>query len=173
MNQRSATQDSARIARRAWMTSAAAVIAVAGCNDLLLSLPSEGPPQAMSFALAELGTDRRTVEVRGDTVVMRRFKGHDTPELLDSTRTVPSAADWRAFWSATERAGVRKWARRYADYDVVHGIGWGLRITHDNYTLETDGSNAYPDRNGRQHDEVTEDFLGFVRAMGDLAGKPL
>jgi hypothetical protein len=158
---------------RVWLIAAGAALAV-GCNDMLIALPSEGPPQAMDFALAEVGTDRRTVQVRGDTVVMRRTKRDDTSAVLDSVRVVPTAGQWRALWSAAERAGVRNWARRYADQDVVNGTGWGLRIVNEEgWTFESDGSNAYPDRNGREHDEVTEDFLLFVDAVGDLVGKPL
>lgn len=173
MTRLSAAHHTARRPRlRAWMTAAAAIV-LAGCGDMLISLPGEGPPQAMNFALAEAGADRRTVEVRGDTVVMRRTRANDASAVLDSARTVPSAAQWRAFWSAAERAGVRRWARRYADADMVSGTGWGLRIIHDGYSLESDGSNAYPDRDGREHDDVTEDFMGFVQAVGDLVGKPL
>jgi hypothetical protein len=58
--------------------------------------------------------------------------------------------------------------------DIVDGGGWGLRLQAEGRTIESTGSNAYPDRSGREHEnEVTDAFLEFVDALGDLAGQSL
>jgi hypothetical protein len=56
----------------------------------------------------------------------------------------------------------------------VDGVGWGVRIAAGGRLVESSGSNAYPDRFGREHElGMTEDFRAFLTAVGELVGHPV
>jgi hypothetical protein len=150
---------------------ASVLIAFAACDNPLAALPEEGVPDVLEYSSGGFGADSRSVELRGDTVVYRRTPwGHSVPSIV--TARVPTADEWRRFWAAAEKAGVGRWRRRYVAENVVDGSGWGLRLQAGGETIVSEGSNAYPDRSGREHEnEVTDAFFEFVDALGDLAGQ--
>jgi hypothetical protein len=155
----------------AWLATAVLgiAIALAACDDATGPLPTEGTPDDLEFSIYGFGDGESTVELRGDTVVLRRTR----PAGIDTVRAVPTADAWRAFWSATERAGVRRWRARYAA-DAIDGVGWSLRIGAGARLVESSGSNAYPDRFGREHEfSMTDDFRAFLTAVGQLVGHPV
>jgi hypothetical protein len=153
---------------------AGAALALTACSDALEPLPREGVPDAFEFSRGGYGTGSRGVEVRGDTVVFRRVPWEgDVPFTVDSVRVVPTAEAWRAFWDAVGEAGVHRWRSRYAA-DVIDGAGWSLRIVAGGREIESHGSNAYPDRLGREHEvDSTPDFEAFADAVGALVGRDL
>lgn len=152
-----------------------ALLALAGCGDPVRVLPREGAPEALEFTLVGYESESYLVGTRGDTVVLRRIPWAARPGTrIDSVRVVPTPDAWRAFWSAAERAGVDRWRRRYVSERVVDGLGWELRIVAGGRTVESEGTNAYPDRYGREHEvEPTEEFEAFRAAVGALVGRPL
>src|SRR5687767_6063018 len=58
---------------RAWIAAAGAVLALAGCDDPTgPRLPSEGAPEDLRFAIGGFGATTRSLQMRGDTVVVYR-----------------------------------------------------------------------------------------------------
>jgi hypothetical protein len=52
---------------------------------------------------------------------------------------------------------------------VVDGTGWSLLLVHDEFRVESDGSNAYPERNGRERELSTTDaFEALLAALHAL-----
>lgn len=160
---------------RTWITSAGAALAVAACSSDATGprLPAEGAPDDLAFYMGGFGATTRTLQMRGDTVVVRRTEWGEMGTVGDSLKVIPSAEAWRAFWAGADEAGVGMWKPRYRDEDIVDGGGYTLRLVVDGRIIESAGSNAYPDRHGREHEgDVTEDFLGFVETIGELIGQP-
>lgn len=165
--------------RRGWIlrTSIAAVLSVvalamAGCEEAVAPLPREGVPDVLRFSMAGYGMGSSGVELRGDTVVYRRVPWDgDEPTTVDSVRVVPTAEAWRAFWDAVDEAGVRRWRLRYLS-EAVDGVGWMLSLEAEGRRVLSSGSNAFPDRQGRQIvDGPTPDFDAFADAVGALVGR--
>lgn len=150
-------------------------LALAGCGDSTLPLPAEGAPDELEFSIGGFGTTSRVLRLEGATIAVRRVPwGWSPGEPVDSIRVTPTEEAWREFWSDADRAGVRLWQPRYRQENVVDGGGYGLRIVVDGDVIESSGSNAYPDRRGREHEgEMTDDFRGFLDALGELIGEPL
>lgn len=145
-------------------------LALAGCDDATGPLQGEGAPDDLEFSIGGFGVGESTVELRGDTVVLRRTRRAG----IDTVRAVPKPDSWRAFWSGTERAGVRWWRARYTADGIVDGVGWSVRIAAGGRRVESSGSNAYPDRFGRKHElDMTGDFRAFLTAVGELVGQPV
>lgn len=163
--------------RRTWTAAAAlaAVLALAACGDPTGPLPREGAPQELRFSIGGYGVGSSLVELRGDTLTLRRIPWDWRPGTpLDTVRVVPTADAWRAFWTAAEGSGVRRWRERYVAEGIADGVGWGLRITAGRLRIRSEGSNAYPDRRGREHEnEMTHDFLALLAAVGEMVGEPL
>jgi hypothetical protein len=142
-------------------------LALATCDDATGPLQAEGAPDDFKFSMYRFAGGETTVESRGDTVVLRRTR----PEGIDSVRAVPTPDSWRAFWTATERAGVRRWRARYTAEAIVDGNGWSVRIAAGGRLVESSGHNAYPDRFGREHEPfMTDDFRVFLTAVSELVG---
>jgi hypothetical protein len=154
---------------------AAALAALAGCDNPAAPFPDEGPARVLVFSGGGFGTGAHRVEARGDTVVLTRIPWEGLPGgRPDSVRTVPTAAAWRAFWDAADQAGVRRWESRYRAENIVDGYGWSLDLAAGGSRVRSTGSNAYPDRRGREHEgESTPEFRAFVAALEALAGAPL
>jgi hypothetical protein len=151
-------------------------IAIAACDDPTLSLPREGAPEELRFSYSAFFGPSQSVELRKDTLVLRRAGWSDgiNPPAVDSVRVVPTAEEWRGFWDAVEETGVGRWRRRYVAENIADGLGWQLRLRVAGGRVESEGSNAYPDRSGREHEgEPTPEFLAFVDALGDLVGQPI
>lgn len=165
---------SARRSRRAALLLGAA-LALAGCDDPVAPLPGTGAPDTLVFSLGGFGVGQSTVELRGETVVLRRTRWSSDPNTAtDSVRVVPSAEAWRTFWDDTERAGVHRWRSRYVVDGIADGTGWSVRIVVGGRRVESTGSNAFPDRFGRRHElGMTDDFLAFVTALDELVGSPV
>jgi hypothetical protein len=145
------------------------------CDDPTGPLPREGAPQELRYAVGGFAVGSAQVELRGDTVVLVRKPWDARPGTpIDSVRTVPTAEAWRDFWEAAREAGVRRWRARYVAEGIVDGSGWSLRIVAPGTRVESNGSNAYPDRHGLEHEnEVTGDFRAFEAAIEALVGAPL
>jgi hypothetical protein len=148
---------------------------LASCDDPTGPLPREGAPRELRYSVGGFGVGSAQVELRGDTVVLVRTPWDAGPGTRsDSVRTVPTAEAWRSFWEAAADAGVRRWRARYNAEGVVDGSGWSLRIVAPGSKIESNGSNAYPDRHGLEHEnEVTREFRAFEAALEALAGAPL
>jgi hypothetical protein len=127
----------------------------------------------LKFPIGGFGTSSRFLELRGDTVVARRIPSNFSPGVaIDTIRVVPTSEAWRAFWAAVDNAGVKNWNEQYVAAGVVDGEGWGLRVVSNDRQVESSGSNAYPDRGGRQHDlERTAEFQSFLAAVNALVGQ--
>ena len=156
---------------RAFTVLVGVALALAACDDATGPLPRTGVPDGLEFSIGGFSVGASTVELRGDTVVLRRWR---PGAVNDSVRAVPTPDSWRAFWSATERAGVQRWRARYAAEGIVDGVGWSVRISAGGRLVESSGNNAYPDRFGRKHEiGMTDDFRAFLTAVGELVGHPV
>jgi hypothetical protein len=148
----------------------AITIAVAACeNDPTAALPREGAPRQLEFVIGGFGLDSRHVLLREDTVVYWRVSW--ATGLADSVRAVPTEDQWRDFWASVDEIGVDQWERRYVYSNVVDGTGWGLLLQTEDREIVSTGSNSFPGRLGREHEnEVTPEFLAFLDTLGDLVG---
>lgn len=149
-------------------------LAAAGCDDLTgPDLPREGVPRELQVSVGGFGFGSHDVTLRGDTlvVVRRDFFGPQTPT---TATVVPDAAAWRRFWEGLDDAGVDRWPRRCENRDVADGGGFSLRIATGTDAWEAQGSNSYPQANGRCNGspEHSADFRAFLAAVSDLIGRP-
>jgi hypothetical protein len=153
--------------------AAAALLLLASCADSTAPLWHEGAPEALSFTFGGYGASSLAVNLRGETVVVRRapwdWEGN---AVADSVVVVPTTEAWAEFWAAAETAGVHNWRSRYHAH-VMDGVGWTLRLEAGGRTLESQGSNAFPDRHGREHEVETDAFRAFLDALGALVGQAL
>lgn len=148
---------------------------LASCDSLTAPFPEEGPPDELEYSVGGFGVGSAGVELRGDTVVLVRRSWDSRPgSPPDSIRNVPTSQAWRDFWKAAANAGVRRWRPSYRAENVVDGSGWTLRLLASGSKVESTGSNAYPDRQGFEHElDVPEEFQAFEAAIEALAGAPL
>lgn len=149
----------------------AVLTAVTGCADPTAPLPRDGPPDELNFSYGGWMMDIVTVELQGTSVAMWRRPADWHPGVaIDTVRAVPTDEAWRTFWIAADRAGLRRWRSSYSA-EVLDGAGWTLRLVAGDFSLESAGSNAYPDWRGREHElQMTEEFLSFMGALGNLVG---
>jgi hypothetical protein len=148
-----------------------ALVAQPGCGDATGPLPDEGAPDELTFSIGGFAVDSRELELRDDTVVLRRWRAGDA---VDSVRAVPTSDQWRAFWMAAGRAGLARWRAQYVAEDILDGTAWSLRLAAGGRVITSSGSNAYPDWRGREHEGVmTDEFRAFLTALGALVGEPV
>jgi hypothetical protein len=151
----------------------AAFLALASaCSDISAPLQLEGRPTILEFSIGGFGAPSRQLELRGDTVIARRRPFDWTPgSPTDSVRVIPTAEQWRAFWIAADAAGVQQWHVQYDAAGIVDGEGWSLSVASRDRAISSWGSNAYPDRNGREHEgQRSAEFQAFLNALNVLAG---
>ena len=160
--------------------AALALLLLAGCGEGSLfagppALPTDGPPTALEVRLDGFGYGAHLVTlVGGDTLLVER-----RPEWrIDSagiTRVVPTAAQWRAFWDAADRAGVARWPRSCVNARIADGAGYTVTIgTASERRLEAGGMNAYPRADGRCDLDGgwTTEFRTLMEATSRLIGRP-
>lgn len=143
--------------------------ALAGCGDPTAPLPIEGAPHELEFEIAGWGVGATKWLLRGDTLVYRVTTEDFTSAT--ETRTIPSAEEWRAFWIEMQRTGLNQWRKRYVAEGIADGEGWNTRVRIGNVLIESQGSNAYPDERGREHElQRTAAFEAFLAALRRLSG---
>lgn len=142
------------------------------CIDATAPLQHDGKPLTLEFSIGGYGAPSRQIELRGDTVVARRRPYTWAPGgPTDSVRVVPTAEEWRAFWAAADDAGVQRWHTEYNAEQIADGEGWSIRLGSGLREINSWGSNAYPDRNGREHEaEQTAEWRAFKTSLNVLAG---
>jgi hypothetical protein len=144
----------------------------AACIDATSPLQHEGRPAVLEFSIDGYGAPSRQLELRGDTLVARKRPFIWVPNApTDSVRVVPTAEQWRAFWAAADEAGVQRWHTEYNAEQIQDGEGWIIRIASGGREINSWGSNAYPDRNGHEHEGVrTAEWNVFKTSLNTLAG---
>lgn len=159
------------ISRRAY-AAAVLALALAACAETTGPLPRAGVPDDLAFTLSGYGAGSTSVHLLGGTVTVKRFPWNLQPGMqVDSVVVVPTAEAWAEFWTAVDESGVHRWRRTYHAEGVADGAGWGLRLAGGGVVVQTQGSNAYPDRDGREHEmEMTPEFRAFLDALGTLTG---
>lgn len=151
---------------------ALACLSAASCGDPLGPVPSDGPPEALHYESGGFVAVTRTVDLVGDTVVVR-LQGYGPADgPVDVTRRrVPSAEQWRAFWRGVREAGVRSWPRECTNPNVLDGGGFALTLGWGGGARRYAYSNAYPLPGGRCSDDsyaAVERFLDGLAAVADL-----
>lgn len=162
-----------RAARARLTVIVSIAFAFAGCTDPVGPLPREGAPDELRFSVGGFGMGTTIVELDDEGVAVTRIPWNLEPGVtIVPVHVVPSAEAWSDFWTAAERAGVRRWRDKYVAEGVVDGAGWSLRIRSGDVLIDSFGSNAWPDSRGREHErDVTADFQAFLEAVGTLAGQ--
>jgi hypothetical protein len=143
------------------------------CSSSTAPLPTEGAPDELRVTYGGFGFGSHDVTLRNDTLVVVR-RNDFRPESTTTATVVPDAAAWQRFWTAADAAGVARWPRRCANTNIVDGGGFSLRIVADARTWESQGSNSYPQANGRcsGEPEHSRDFQAFTAAVSQLIGRP-
>lgn len=81
----------------------------------------------------------------------------------------PTSNGWKSFWATADNAGLWSWDREYYDNsDILDGTQWNLELKLRGRTVNTGGSNAYPDSQGSSSMERTEAFNTFLSALREL-----
>lgn len=155
-------------------TVCSALLVFAACADSTRPLPRVGAPDVLEFSIGGYGGTSTAIEVQGETVTMIQVPWDWEPgSAIDTVRTDPSPEAWRAFWTTVQEAGVSNWKSSYRAEGIVDGIGWSLLLEGNGQRIESQGSNAYPDRDGREHEDETSGFQSFTAALEALTGVPL
>jgi hypothetical protein len=102
---------------------------------------------------------------------------HDMGEdrVLVSEEISPSADRWQAFRAALDRLGVWSWQEHYTDPKVCDGTGWSAEIVYADQSIDSGGSNCFPDRTGAPisitQAKRGDTFDQFCSAVSELAGR--
>lgn len=154
---------------------AGSILVSGGCGDATGPLPRDGVPQALEFSMGGYGTTSVRVKLQGDVLLVTRTPWvSGEPFVIDSMHVQPDAEAWTNFWAAADEAGVRRWSERYRAEHIEDGMGWSLRLKAPGVHIESNGSNAYPDRRGREHEGAPPaDFRAFMDAVSELIDAPL
>ena len=146
--------------------------ALVACDDGVGPLPREGIPEALEFSIGSFATGSSRWELQEDTLLFLSIPPDVNTVGIDTVRRVPAPEEWTAFWATVREAGVWNWNGRYEAEGVVDGTGWSLRLSAQDVSVDAEGINAYPDRQGEEHEnEVTDAFRAFRQALEDLAGE--
>jgi hypothetical protein len=149
-----------------------AALLAAACGESTAPMQAQNAPRELAFdvTIPEPG-EATHVKMDGAAVVVTHFRWRDADGPRERVRVVPTAAQWAAFWTAAEAAGVRQWTGDYEAEGVQDGVGWSLRLAGEGVAIDSHGTNAYPDRHGQEHEmQVTADFRAFLDALGTLTG---
>ena len=162
--------------RRSMLTHVVSVSVALGatslaCENATAPLLPDEPPEELRFTTAGYGSGFTIIQLKDDVVEMWHVPWLWTSgQPIDTMRTVPTSQEWRNFWIAAERAGVRRWRARYEDRNVADGVAWTFRLVTGDFTLESSGSNAFPDALGAEHGHpMPAEFGALITAMENLA----
>lgn len=88
----------------------------------------------------------------------------------------PTPEQWREFRQALDKLKVWHWRDSYPTNGVMDGTQWSLDIAFGDQSIKTQGSNNYPERDGKPNGapEFTESFKQYLDAIKKLTGgKPI
>lgn len=86
------------------------------------------------------------------------FARYDEDVTEQVTLDIP-AEQLAAFWAEIDTLGVWDWAPEYIDDNVCDGTHWTITLHHNGRSLDSHGSNAYPER-----------FKALCAALSHLCG---
>lgn len=88
------------------------------------------------------------------------------------TKIRPTPDEWREFRAALDALNVWKWQPEFPSNGVADGTQWSLDIAYADRALKSQGSNNYPDANGKpnRQPEMTPTFRGYLAAVRKLTG---
>jgi hypothetical protein len=144
------------------------LVAAAGCGDPLAPLPADGAPQEFVFRTEGFLAYSTTARVAGDTLQVRTVGQLPRGVVDTTTRRVPSAAEWRAFWDAVRAAGVARWPAKCGDNGERDGGGFSFVLAWADTRRSGQYINAAPTAAGGCSEAdyaAAERFLGAVRAL--------
>lgn len=111
-----------------------------------------------------------SVKLKDGSLVYSASKGG---QEIDSSKIIPTAAQWREFHDALNNLNVWQWRTNYINPDVLDGTQWSLEIKFEDQSLKTCGSNCYPKADGRPNGkpEFTKEFCNYLKAVKKLLGE--
>jgi hypothetical protein len=148
-------------------------LVLAACSDTTVPQPAENAPQDFEYSVsAPEGGVSTWVQMDGGVVVVTHTeRTYGQSPRTRRVRTVPTAGEWNAFWAAVDAAGVQRWTGEYEAEGFRDGTGWSLRLAGNGVSVDSHGTNAWPDRDGLEHHlQMTTDFRAFLDALGGLTG---
>ena len=131
--------------------------------------PTTVPERFKAFIGGFLGTSY-SVELR-DGVLVHRTSGRGRPKPIQTTSR-PTPAQWREFRDALDELKAWRWRAEYPTNGTMDGTQWSLEITYADRSLNSHGSNSYPEDdatpNGKP--EPTRAFRRYLAAVRKLTG---
>ena len=93
-------------------------------------------------------------------------------KMIDSAKIIPSPDQWKEFRNTLDRLDVRKWHDDYYNPNIFDGTQWSLEITYLDFNLKINGSNSYPEANGKPNNDPmgSKEFDKYLKAVETLLG---
>lgn len=90
--------------------------------------------------------------------------------MVVTARLQPTQAQWKAFKTAIEKAGVGHWRASYMNNQVMDGTQWALTVKFKEFKTSSQGSNSYPLQNGEPGNDpsFTPAFEAYLKAVKTL-----
>ena len=100
------------------------------------------------------------------------YSASEGGKIIDSAKITPTAKQWKVFQKKLDQLKVWKWHDNYYNTDILDGTQWSLEIKYADCSLKTNGSNAYPDANGKANNDFkgTKEFDEYLKAVEKLLG---
>lgn len=139
------------------------------CSAFCMAQAASGAPQEFTAYIGGFLGQSYTVDWNGREL-RYSVRGHGKTALHATLR--PTEAQWQAFRSAVERAGVSRWRPKYFNSRVMDGTQWSLRLKDRHVDVQASGSNSYPLADGQPNDtpEFSAAFEAYLKGMEALLG---
>ena len=122
----------------------------------------EKPPTKLHASIGGYFGPSYSVELDSDGNLIYQSNPHGFTELGDTRQKIAvSKKMWSRFREQIDESKIWTWKKQYVDPDILDGVGWELKITYDDKTIETYGSNAFP---------VKKQFDAFLGSVSELVG---
>lgn len=133
--------------------------------------PEVGPviPERFTARIGGMLGATYRVELTGETL---RYSIERKREKSKPVEIKPTPAQWKVFRADLDAANIWQWEPSHVNRRVLDGTHWGLEIAYSDRSLKAQGSNSYPDDDGRPNGKpaMTAPFRRYLEAVEKLLG---